>query len=77
MRKEGKRFGTICAELDLGDSLLRGWMRQHPETYTFRQVEIQAAPEAASSGLSIVLPSGLRIEGLDVSAVVLLAERLS
>ena len=47
------------------------------EAGEFRRIRVQEASPRSGSGLCLVLPGGLRVEGLDVDTAVDLARRLS
>ena len=47
------------------------------EAGAFRQIRVREAAPRSGSGLCLVLPGGIRVEGLDVDTAVDLARRLS
>ena len=47
------------------------------EAGEFRRIRVQEASPRSGSGLCLVLPGGLRVEGLDAGTAVDLARRLS
>ena len=68
-------------ELGVADATLTNWLKK--DVYReaagggceFREVVVEPTP-AASAGLVLVTPSGLRVEGLDMAGVVALVREL-
>lgn len=69
---EGVTFLQTCQELDLGKNSLRNWMKKHPPQ-AFHQVAVESPP--GPSQISLVLPNGIRFEGLDIDNAVAIAKR--
>lgn len=68
-REEGASWATIGDEIGLWFETLRRWCQQaSEEAGVIARVEV--AEEPRSEGVSIVSPSGFRLEGLDAAAAV-------
>jgi len=71
---EGGSLGQAAHELGITDQTLRRW-RDDETVPRLRTVQLSA--EVAPRPVVVVLPGGVRIEGLDFDAVVELARRLA
>jgi hypothetical protein len=74
-RGEGVSLAAAARETGVPYLTLRRWRAGARSRPAFRQVAV-VAPERVGRGLVVVLPSGLRVEGLDVDGVAELARRL-
>ncbi len=79
-RRQGATVVEVAAELGLSDKTLARWLGQKRRANRFDRVEVIAAvpPVATSVASAIVVhgPRGLRIEGLELAAVVELLRRV-
>lgn len=73
-RRAQLSFSRIAAELGVSTVTLGRWIERaetlpapEEERPVFRQVVVEPEQLAATTGLALVLPSGLRIEGLGVA----------
>jgi transposase len=74
-RQAGAPVGLIARELGLGSGTLARWARRRRSAgIAFVPVRVEAAPAV---GIVVHAPGGLRIEGLDVAALVDLVRRLT
>ncbi len=72
---EGASFAQVCRELKLWAPTLREWMKKHPpQQSAFQEVAVEVPPPEPQT-ISLVLPNGLRFEGLDISTAASLAKR--
>lgn len=75
-RARGEPWAAITRELGLSAFTLQRWF-QTGSPDTFRPVEVVAPePLPAASGAVVVLPGGVRIEGLDLAGLVAVARAL-
>lgn len=76
-RRSGRSFSRVAESLGITTLTLGRWLEE-PVQPTFHQIEVRAVvpPSFAGTGLRIVLPSGLAIEGLNLGQVVELARLL-
>ncbi len=75
-RARGEPWAAITGELGLSAFTLQRWL-QTSAVDTFRPVEVVVAePPPAASGAVVVLPGGVRIEGLDLAGLVAVARAL-
>lgn len=80
-REVGRSFAEIAAALGISVATLGRWIETDTEVAecevaTFHPVQV-ATPVAPDASLSMTLPSGLRIDGLQLQQVVELARALS
>ena len=78
-RQVGGSFAESAAALGIHVATLGRWIETdeaESDVATFHQVQV-AAPPASDASLSLTLPTGLRIEGLQLHQVVELARALS
>jgi hypothetical protein len=73
-RSQGRTLGSIAEMLGLPVNTLRLWSGKHPSEG--RLESIQVVSNAAPESPVLVTRSGLRVEGLSMSSVVELLERL-
>ena len=72
-RVEGITLKAAAREVGVGYETLRRWLA---ERQTFRPVRVTRAPEVPPTGMVVVLPGEVRVEGLDVELVAELARLL-
>ena len=76
--REGAALGEVAAELGVSAITLERWSRKSPErSASFRAIELVGEPVRRASAVVVHGPRGLRIEGLTVSEIAELVERLS
>lgn len=76
-RRLGRSFSSIAESLGITTPTLGRWLEEPPPP-TFHQIELRpiSPPASAGTGLRVLLPSGLAIEGLSLGQVVELARLL-
>lgn len=75
-RARGEPWAAITRDLGLNAFTLQRWL-QTAVPDTFRSVEVMAPePPPAATGVVVVLPGGVRIEGLDLTGLVAVARAL-
>lgn len=74
--KGGGAVQAVAAELGIRRETLRRWLRARPVAAALVPVEV-AADLGSRAGLSVVLPSGFRIDGLTVDEAVAVLQRLA
>lgn len=80
----GLGLGASAAKLDVLESSLRLWMKQHPRVAPrLRRVRLVDPSSAAAvvaeppaSQASVITPDGFRIEGLSIDDAIAILERL-
>jgi hypothetical protein len=76
--REGAALCEVARELGVSAVSLERWSRRSPERETsFRAIELVGEPMRRASPAVVHGPRGLRIEGLTVSEIAELIERLS
>jgi transposase-like protein len=73
-QREGATVHRVARELGIPMTTLQSWMRR--STSTFQRVTVETAP-ASAARLVVRTPSGLIVEGLDVTGVAELSRALS
>jgi len=68
---QGVGQSVVAAELGLSDRTMGRWCRKAGKARAFRAVTVDA-PAATSRGLVVFGPGGLRVVGLDVTALAVL-----
>lgn len=75
-RREGRTWGELGTELGVRGETLRRWcVGRNRVAGAMRAIEI-VAPESTTAAVSVVSPSGLRVEGLSVQDVIVLLRSL-
>ena len=76
--REGAALSEVAGELGVSAISLERWSRRRRERETsFRAIELVGEPVRRASAVVVHGPRGLRIEGLTVSEIAELIERLS
>ena len=76
-RAEGVADEAIGRELGISPMTFRRWVGARPSAFTLATIVEPEAAAPPSGALVVHGPRGLRVEGLDLAAVVELWERLS
>ena len=71
-KREGVSEAEACKELGIHAATVHGWGRGRGAV---RAVEVE--PEAPGGAVTVVLPSGVRIEGLSLAALIAVVKGLS
>jgi hypothetical protein len=74
-RSEGRPLREIASELGLPINTLNRWSERTDASGRVRRVEVVESPPSGSPVL--ICASGYRVEGLDLSSLALLLERLA
>lgn len=70
-------FSEIAETLGISTVTLGRWLEKEDAPSRFREVVVEPlAPKAVEPQLAVVTPSGLRVEGLDLSQVIELSRAL-
>jgi transposase-like protein len=75
----GWSVARVAKALGIYAVTLKGWMRAASDagpSVPFAAVRVCEAPSRTPAGLSLVLPSGARVEGLDVTSAAALVHAL-
>ena len=72
LRSEGVSWADASARLGVSTETLRSWLSQSTAL-----VPVEVAAETEVESIAVVLPNGLRLEGLDVEAAVAVVRALS
>jgi DNA invertase Pin-like site-specific DNA recombinase len=75
-RAQGGSRRELAKKLGLSLATLARWAHESDADGRVRAVDVIDIPEQVHSGLVVVLPSGVRIEGLTVAEAAELAQRL-
>jgi hypothetical protein len=73
---EGRSPCAMAKSLGLAPTTLLGWQRTAPATSPFLPVVVRDLPPAPRAALSLVLPSGVRVEGLSLDDVATLCRKV-
>jgi len=79
-RRQGAKLVEVAAELGLHDQALSRWLGEKRASKRFDRVDVvaavPAAPPSAQSPIVVYGARGLRIEGLELAAIVELVRRV-
>jgi hypothetical protein len=73
LRSDGATFAAVCEELDVLEGSLRLWMEQYPEA-EIREVALVPEIREAARSISMTTRNGLRFDGLELDAIIVLLE---
>lgn len=75
-RRAGVRWRAVADEVGFSASALAGWLRQETPVLVPVRVRAESAGAEQSPGIVIVLPNGVRVEGLRAAEVPALLAQL-
>jgi hypothetical protein len=76
-REQGEWWRSITKDLGISDKTLQKWLGCHKPAVRAVQITEYGAAAAPPSGAVVTLPGGIRVEGLTVADIALLARLVS
>jgi len=76
-RREGARWRAVADEVGFSVGAVTGWVRGRPAAVVPVRVRAAILDAAPAAGVVVVLPSGVRVEGLQVADVPTLLAQLA